>query len=45
MNGQAITATPEIVCASNTGSGITSGGGFSNQLTMPTFQQTAVSAY
>ncbi len=35
----------EIVCSSADSNGITSGGGFSNVLGQPTYQQSAVSAY
>jgi tripeptidyl-peptidase-1 len=39
------TNSPEIVCAANTGSSITSGGGFSNLSPMPSWQKNAVDDY
>lgn len=37
--------SPEVTCASNTGSSITSGGGFSNLSPMPSWQKNAVDSY
>ena len=37
--------TPEVVCSAGTGSGITSGGGFSNIYSKPLWQTNAVSKY
>lgn len=37
--------TPEIVCASDTGGVITSGGGFSTYFSQPSYQSSAVSSY
>jgi subtilase family serine protease len=45
MNGPSLTNSPEIVCAANTGSIITSGGGFSNTIASPSFQANAVKSY
>ena len=45
MNGAALSGSPEIVCSTATGSVITSGGGFSNQLSAPSFQKSAIAGY
>lgn len=46
MNGPLISGSPEVVCSSQFGvSGITSGGGFSNKISAPSFQKKAISNY
>ena len=46
MNGIQRTGTPEIVCSrANSGSTITTGGGFSNSITASSFQSAAISSY
>lgn len=45
MNGMLLTGTPEIACSVSTGSTVTSGGGFSNQLIAPSFQKDAIKTY
>jgi tripeptidyl-peptidase I len=39
------TGKPEITCSAAQGSQITSGGGFSNSISAPSFQQTAINRY
>ena len=45
MNGPKLTNSPEIVCSTALGGGITSGGGFSDSIAAPSFQSKAISGY
>jgi hypothetical protein len=45
VNSQFFFTNEEIVCSTEFGVGITSGGRFSNQYARPAYQQSAVKAY